>query len=1080
MMPLESSLLQSNQLPANRVWISQQNVGSPLPPPPVALQRCPLPPPPASTSRHHLTEKSLLHCIVMANPYCDRHIYMNFEDDGASKKLDGAFSKVKSGVRRERVKSDDDFAVPLRFLQCSAEKELTPASGFDNNGGKDQTFAWPAADAAEPSDFTEQLCSDRPPPKDILHMILTRLQGDGITLYPEGMFVDGVAHPERFWTSPDEDELYILMHVSLEKIQNTAEHFGSMFQTNPFSSYGGASAVYTRKLDAALSRSVLANKDQFEAQVSGLTPVPGMFTPWGIRFFAPQRMRIIDRILKDRFIGCGLEMDELKRRNIMISQYFPVQNNVLRASLLEWASLRALIPPFISRINDILSQPLGAIIQYHGEKVGLYFFWLESYTKCLTPIAAYGVLVSLIGYGYGERNTWHTSLGIATVIWGMVWVLHWKRREARFSEEHGTTVEAVQEQVRDDFVGPTRRLNMFELYHHNFGYPLTIETGHRGALFERTNDNWVRIMKRAVIIYPFTWLVVLVLIGILVYITDWRFDAEDVPQDVRTYAASTMTIVVMTIFGWIFQFLVGMLNEFENNRTDTEHENSLILKSFLFAFCNAYSALFIIALWPLGIQEEALSSGISKFCTQSQRDFFTYTANSTSMGACHCVLGVAHLYKTVATFRQKRQISSTSCFDVVSDLTQEYRVGQLASQLLFILVFRPFIQNIQELIQPFINAALRRWYDESGGTPHSFMIWLLTCGCFKGRGLKLGGRKMYMDHTEPFWTTTYMVNGQPMTLKQIKTRNKGKSINLLDDTQTDIDRRVILWVESQREPYESTATDFLEICIQMGYMTMFGVVFTWAPFACLFYNCLEIRIDAIKLVYFVQRNRMHTAGNIGSWSTIFAFLVMCSVVTTSYVTCFLDDIAPRWYVTFNGAGTSVTTCDRMVVFIGFIACFGFIAAVLTAFIDVVPNDVKKSKTKHALLQGRRIALKEAKRWNGLKTPHPTRLMEQNGSNTSTKGSMTTSAGRVPPAENLESLPPTPAGPRFVIQSVPIVDFNAPVVHPKYRSDFDLLESELDALESEQEAVLAMAIVSQIPMPPCPRDTRVRMHWCDVL
>jgi hypothetical protein len=37
------------------------------------------------------------------------------------------------------------------------------------------------------------------------------------------------------------------------------------------------------------------------------------------------------------------------------------------------------------------------------------------------------------------------------------------------------------------------------------------------------------------------------------------------------------------------------LNQWENHRTDTDYENHLILKTFLFQFVNSYASFFYIA-----------------------------------------------------------------------------------------------------------------------------------------------------------------------------------------------------------------------------------------------------------------------------------------------------------------------------------------------------------------------------------------------------------------------------------------------------------------------------------------------------
>jgi len=55
--------------------------------------------------------------------------------------------------------------------------------------------------------------------------------------------------------------------------------------------------------------------------------------------------------------------------------------------------------------------------------------------------------------------------------------------------------------------------------------------------------------------------------------------------------------VQIQIFNQVYGKVVFALNEYENHRTDTEYENALIAKSFMFKFVNSYNSLFYIAFF---------------------------------------------------------------------------------------------------------------------------------------------------------------------------------------------------------------------------------------------------------------------------------------------------------------------------------------------------------------------------------------------------------------------------------------------------------------------------------------------------
>jgi len=55
---------------------------------------------------------------------------------------------------------------------------------------------------------------------------------------------------------------------------------------------------------------------------------------------------------------------------------------------------------------------------------------------------------------------------------------------------------------------------------------------------------------------------------------------------------NTLWITLMNVF---YRRVAQYLNSRENHRTETEHEDALIIKTFLFQFANSYTALFYIA-----------------------------------------------------------------------------------------------------------------------------------------------------------------------------------------------------------------------------------------------------------------------------------------------------------------------------------------------------------------------------------------------------------------------------------------------------------------------------------------------------
>lgn len=66
-------------------------------------------------------------------------------------------------------------------------------------------------------------------------------------------------------------------------------------------------------------------------------------------------------------------------------------------------------------------------------------------------------------------------------------------------------------------------------------------------------------------------------------------------KEVGGYVASTINAVQIMILNNMYSGMAAKLNNFENHRTDTEFEDHLIGKTFLFQFVNSYASLFYVA-----------------------------------------------------------------------------------------------------------------------------------------------------------------------------------------------------------------------------------------------------------------------------------------------------------------------------------------------------------------------------------------------------------------------------------------------------------------------------------------------------
>lgn len=83
--------------------------------------------------------------------------------------------------------------------------------------------------------------------------------------------------------------------------------------------------------------------------------------------------------------------------------------------------------------------------------------------------------------------------------------------------------------------------------------------------------------------------------------------------------------------------------------------------------------------------------------------------------------------------------------------------------------------------------------------------------------------------------------------------------------------------------------DYLEMIIQIGYVTLFAGAFPLAAPLSILCNILELYSDIFKLTYITRRPIVHRITDIGVWSTLVKGIVLLSVFTNLYIFCFTSE-----------------------------------------------------------------------------------------------------------------------------------------------------------------------------------------------
>ncbi|XP_008472434.1 anoctamin-5-like [Diaphorina citri] len=303
----------------------------------------------------------------------------------------------------------------------------------------------------------------------------------------------------------------------------------------------------------------------------------------------------------------------------------------LRYSLYkEWAHLR----------NWIKNQPADQIKEYLGVKCAFYFVWLGFYTHMLIPASILGLTVFLYGVftlnndslsrdicnktlniimcplcdrtcdywklsdtcksarvTYLFDNTFSVIFAFLMSIWAVLFLESWKRYSAAITHRWGLTHFTLEaEHPRPSYLARLSHLKRTKTI-------MNIITGTE----EPRAPFWIRWPTR---ILSFSVVLILIMcalatvVGVVLYRmslyatlslshkADWMNSYGIV---IIPFTAACINLVCIQILNLVYARLATYMTEFEYLRTQTEFDESLAIKIYLFQFVNYYTSIFYIA-----------------------------------------------------------------------------------------------------------------------------------------------------------------------------------------------------------------------------------------------------------------------------------------------------------------------------------------------------------------------------------------------------------------------------------------------------------------------------------------------------
>lgn len=251
----------------------------------------------------------------------------------------------------------------------------------------------------------------------------------------------------------------------------------------------------------------------------------------------------------------------------------------------------------------MLNQPLNKIRFYFGEKIALYFAWLGFYTKMLLFPSIAGIITFAYLEGKsskkGEKRGYILiAFAVFVVIWASVFSEIWKRKNGIFNALWGLHGFHRKLRYRAQFRG-SKSYN-----------PLTDEEEMTyESKAKRRNAFWLSI----IVVLFMICIVIVALVGLFLlkhFINDkgsiGNYRVNPKYQSAATMGVTGLNAVQILLLNMFYRGVAGKLNDMENHRTDREYENHLVVKVFLFQFCNSFASFFYIAFVKRAVEDTCL------------------------------------------------------------------------------------------------------------------------------------------------------------------------------------------------------------------------------------------------------------------------------------------------------------------------------------------------------------------------------------------------------------------------------------------------------------------------------------------
>lgn len=291
-------------------------------------------------------------------------------------------------------------------------------------------------------------------------------------------------------------------------------------------------------------------------------------------------MQITKRLIEERPED-GTEAFKIRRflKSKQILAFFPIHAIQAKLGTMENVMVPAMSFNPMIWARFFQAPPFHMIRNYFGEKISFFFLFEHHYGLWLLIPAFFGLPMQIAVLSSGNFSMPALpAMAFITAIWAIFMMEFWKRKEKTYAMEWGVTDAEEDEPDRPDFPGPHGKKGKSPV------------TGRQQMTYPRAKQ-YAAMGVSMVTVATLAACAVGIVIGIYIMKSALR---HDVPQ-IQTIA-SVINSLQITFFDILFNgWLAFVLTDAENHRTDTQYQDSILVKLFGFQFVNAYSSFFYVA-----------------------------------------------------------------------------------------------------------------------------------------------------------------------------------------------------------------------------------------------------------------------------------------------------------------------------------------------------------------------------------------------------------------------------------------------------------------------------------------------------